>query len=166
MSRTSAAEVLTATISVTEELLDIQRMNHGLLDPVKVVEYARNPRTTLHFRFEWDDTEAAELYRIEQARKIIRMELVVVSEGDEGVMRIIPYTGAEDGKVVRAFVSLKRDRRAEDARGYRTLISVLSDDELKWQMLEAARAEMLVFRRKYESLKALAGVFSEMDKLL
>ena len=139
--------------TITDELLLIKEQNNGFVDPVAVVEYARNPKTVLHNRFEWDNTEAAERYRIWQARMIIRMELVVVpiNEGK--------------GKIVRSFISLVADRRTEQDKGYRFMVDVLSDADLRDQMLDAAHRDMGIFRRKYNQLNELSKVFSAMEEV-
>jgi len=139
--------------TITDELLTIKDQNNGFVDPFAVVEYARDPLTALHSRFEWDDTEAAERYRIWQARMIIRMELVV-----------IPVEGTK-GKTVRSFISLVSDRRVEQDKGYRFMVDVLSNADLRDQLLDEARQDMLIFRRKYNQLSELAKVFSAMDEV-
>jgi len=136
--------------TITDELILIKDQNNGFIDPAVVVEFARDKMTALHGRFEWDDTEAAERYRIWQARMIIRLELVIIPGGKD--------------KPVRSFISLVTDRRAEQDKGYRFMMDVLSDDTLRGQMLEEARRDMLIFRRKYSQLTELVKVFDEMDK--
>ena len=39
--------------------------------PREILEKGRDPKTELHKCFEWDDTVAAEKYRIQQARQIV-----------------------------------------------------------------------------------------------
>ena len=141
-------------MTITDELMFIKDQNNGFIDPVVVVEFARNENTALHNRFEWDDTEAAEKYRVWQARMIIRMELVV-----------IPETGKKD-KYVRSFVSLVSDRKAEQDKGYRFMVDVLSDTDLRGRLLEEARKDMLIFRRKYSQLTELAKVFAAIDEVM
>ena len=54
---------------IMDELELIQAMDPaGLLDPRRVVDYARDPDTALHSKFEWDDSLAAEQRRLRQAR--------------------------------------------------------------------------------------------------
>ena len=141
-------------MTITDELMFIKDQNNGFIDPVVVVDFARNENTALHNRFEWDDTEAAEKYRVWQARMIIRMELVV-----------LPETGKKD-KLVRSFVSLVSDRKAEQDKGYRFMVDVLSDTDLRGRLLEEARKDMLIFRRKYSQLTELAKVFVAMDEIM
>ena len=55
---------------ITEELKKIASANDGKLYPRAVVDAARPAGSPLHGSFEWDDSVAAESYRIEQARKL------------------------------------------------------------------------------------------------
>ena len=138
--------------SIREELDEIMKVNGGFLDPAKVVEYAEDPDTSLHTKFIWDDTAAAQQYRLWQARQVIRLEFQVVA-GNNGVRR-----------EVRAFVSLVDDRRGDEDRGYRGIIEVLSDGDLRVKLLNEAKSEMNIFRRKYGLLSELAKVFAAMDE--
>ena len=67
-----------ATKTVSEELDLISRKNGGVVLPEAVVEFAKDPETALHSRFDWDDSEAAAKWRLVQARQVIRLELTVV----------------------------------------------------------------------------------------
>ena len=50
--------------------------------PSSILEYARNENSELHKCFEWDDTVAAEKYRLQQARNIV-CNLVYQEENKE-----------------------------------------------------------------------------------
>ena len=39
--------------------IKINKKNHGLLKPEKVLEFAKNEKTALHSRFEWDNKKAS-----------------------------------------------------------------------------------------------------------
>lgn len=49
------------------------RDEHGTLTPALVVDLARDPEHPLHSRFEWDDSRAAEKWRLEQAGQLLRV---------------------------------------------------------------------------------------------
>jgi hypothetical protein len=132
------------------ELNQIMTKNGGMLRPEDVVDFARNPATALHAAFTWDDTEAAKAYRLYQARQIIRVSVVLLPMEPQ-----VKY---------RAFVSLKDDRYHD--RGYRSLVTVLADGDLRQAMLAEAVVDMKTFIQKYKSLKELAGVFAEMEKVI
>lgn len=130
---------------VIEELERIAKQNDGILQPEIVVEEARRPSSPLHSKFTWDDTEAAHQYRLEQARRLIRV-----------VVQMIPNTADSHERV---WVSLKKDRENEGG-GYRTLVSVLSDKDLREQLLAQAFEDMEYFQEKYNHLQELSEVFS------
>lgn len=133
--------------AVRRELGRIAKANGGVLWPKKVVEAARPESSVLHSRFEWNNGKAAERYRIWQARQLIAITVNVIGEG---------------GESEQIWVSLKPDR--EESGGYRSLISVLSDTDLRGQLLEDARRDMEIFEEKYKHLQELALVFEAIAK--
>jgi hypothetical protein len=131
---------------IISELQRIANENSGLLLAEDVVESARDKRSVLHNSFTWDDSEAANQYRLEQARKLIRT-----------TVRWIEIDG--DKRPVRVFVSLTPDRD-EESGGYRDVVVVLSDKNMRRQMLEDALNELQLFEKKYAHLKELTHVFT------
>ncbi len=130
------------------ELAALQK-KHRLISPTSIVEFARDKKTALHARFTWDDTAAAEQYRLWQARQVLRVA-VFVPEGST--------------TPIRAFVSLRDDRGIEDG-GYRSVVDVLSDKELRAKMLAEALDELQGFEQRYRLLSELAPVFAAAAKL-
>lgn len=61
----------------------------GPLTPSRVVRTAKNPASTLHPLFEWDDARAGHQYRLAQARSLISTRVITV-----------PQTG----RVIRAYL--------------------------------------------------------------
>lgn len=130
-----------------EELERIRVKNNGRLEPEDVVSIARDEKNPLHPAFEWDDATAAEAYRVDQARYVIRsIEVVVEPERSK--------------KPVRAFVSVIRD---ED-RSYTSVSHAMSDPILRQQVLAAAMKEMEAWRTRYAELVELVDVFAIIDK--
>lgn len=130
---------------VIAELQRIAKGHGGVLSPEVVVESARSESSVLHKMFCWDDDEAARQYRIHQARQVIRTTI-----------RFVEING--DRRAVRVFVSLTPDRE-EDGGGYRDVIAVMQDKDMRRQMLEDALSELSTFEKKYAHLKELNGVF-------
>lgn len=133
------------------ELQHIAAVNDGVLQARAVVEFARNPETALHARFEWDDTKAGESYRLFQARNLIRVS--------------VQWLGIDTPKRIRAFVSLRDDRK-QDGGGYRTTVNVMTDTDRRAHLLAEALMELQGFRRKYAELSELAQVFGAIESLL
>lgn len=135
---------------IVSELRRIAEQNDGQLRPVDVVEAAKPLDSPLHSRFEWDDSEAAQRYRLWQARQLIAVTVEYIGSGKEAILS-------------RVFVSLTSDRR--DSTGYRTTVSVMSDNERREQLLADALKEMETFQKKYAEVQQLATVFAEMRKV-
>ena len=137
--------------TITEELLQIAEENNGFCSPAKVVEFARNKKTLLHSKFQWDNDKAAEQYRLWQARQIISLELTVVNRTEKST------------EPVRMFWSLDEDRETE--KGYRLITDILSSEELTDKLLHQALNELTIFSNKYHQLEALRTVFTAIDAL-
>lgn len=137
---------------IAAELQRIAIAHGGLLQPQTVVDEARDPKSPLHDSFQWDDGEAAHQWRLQQARQLIRVVVKYEPVGDKNMP-------------VRVFVSLTPDRK-EGGDGYRLATSVLSDADMRRQMLADARGEMLRFKSKYARLQELAEVFDAMDRVV
>lgn len=89
----------------------------GRLSPADVVETARDPSSPLHHCFDWDDTSAAESWRIEQARRLIRSVRVVVVHEDVQVRvpRYVRDTACEPER--QGYVTCEQlQREPENAR--------------------------------------------------
>jgi len=151
-------------LTVSEELEQIAIQNGGLVSPANVVEFARDEKTALHSRFEWSDTEAAQQYRLWQARHVISLELKVIDRPGPENPIVSTKIEIETPEKTRVYISLGSDRGADG--GYRRILDVLTSEELRAQMLVEAKRDMRLFRQKYSELKELADIFSEMGKLL
>lgn len=120
------------------------RDEHGMIVPELVVEAARDESSPLHSQFTWDDTEAAQAWRIHQARVLLRV-----------CVKLLPH----HSEPVRAFVHLSKEN------GYRETQTVLANADRRAHLLEDAMRDMRVFRDKYRHLQELAGVFAAMEQV-
>lgn len=122
------------------ELLALEA--NGLLNPRDVVEWARShPKSALHAKFNWDVEAAAMEYWLIQARKLIVSVTVVPVENTP----------------IQMYVSLKSDRNTEG--GYRQTVKVLSNADMREQLLQQAFADFEYWQQKYQTLAELAPVF-------
>ncbi len=131
---------------IKAELEQLER--NGIVKPADVVEFARNPETALHACFEWDDTEAAQQWRIEQARAVIRCYVVVED--------------SKPAEPVRAFVALRGDRK--EGGGYRKFADVMSNEQLHAALMRDALTDLKSAQRRFAKLTELTKVFREVDK--
>lgn len=151
-------ELVGTSPEVIEQMIALAQTNNGLLKAEDVLEAAKNEDSPVHNKFEWDDGEAAEKYRLIQARYMISVSI-----------RYIP----RDGKVVpmKVFVSLSSDRHSQKVDGgmprgigYRLFDDVMADPDLKNQMLMDSLQQMTYFQEKYKSLQELQEVFMAIEK--
>ena len=111
--------------------------------PEQILEKARNKNTELYKCFEWDDSKAAEKWRLHQARNIT-VQLVIAHEcNTETPIRIFSKT--------------------TEKSGYKETIKIVHNKDEYKQLLERAYAELKEFKRKYASLKELDYIISLID---
>jgi inactivated superfamily I helicase len=136
---------------VVAALEDIRKKNAGILRPADVVEAARPVKSVLHRHFEWDDSKAAEQYRLEQARDLIQV-CVTVIESPEDPDKLV---------AVRMYTSLPDFRKAERG-GYLRTEEVLEDAELREQAIKQAISEFQRWEEKYKNLEEFISVYDAM----
>lgn len=119
---------------IGDALEQICKANGGELTPVKVLDAARDPRHLLHRFFEWDDKVAAEAYRLDQARAVIRL----IRIEDEGT-----------GETPRAFLSVSTDQ----GKSYRRFSDVRNSDDLREAVLAQAQRDLEAFELRYRTMK-------------
>jgi hypothetical protein len=117
-------------------LSQIAAKNGGELRPHDVVDAAKAKNHPLHRYFEWDDKIAANAYRVDQARALIRIVRVEVDE---------------DKEPVRAFLSVKDD----GGQRYQPVEKVLTSASMQIALLKAAKKDLESFRHRYGLLRDL-----------
>ena len=125
---------------VCEDLADKHNLTAKAL-----LDASRPPDAPLHGAFEWDDGVAAEKYREDQARAIIRSLTVV-------------HASAEP---VRGFFIVKK---ADPT--YQPIHVILQRQDTTELLLQQALGEFMAVRRKYANLTQLAGVFTAIDQAI
>lgn len=111
----------------------------GDFTPVAVVDAARDPASPLNPHFEWDDSVAAEKFRLDQAREIVRCVRVADIEAN--------------GEPARAFVSI-----SDHGTSYRTIQEIKGNAALQTKMLEAAERDLEAFQARYRSLRDVCAI--------
>jgi len=124
------------------------------LTPEQLVEIARPTRSPIHKLFCWDNTKAANMYRVEQARYIIRhVEIEIVY--DKKPMR------------TRAYHAVVIDSEAPNEKHYTSIAAIQKSPELASQVIRQAGRELKGWRTRYKDYSSIfGGVFREADKVL
>ncbi len=129
---------------IGEELARLMAANDGNLKPEAVHEAAKNRRSPLHRHFEWDDAKAADAYRVDQARGIIRLiKAVEITDGGREL-----YAGP-------AFVSIYDGRR----RTYKAIGEVVTNTRLQLLVMQQAIRDLEAWEKRY-------GEFEEICQLV
>lgn len=117
--------------------------------PYDVLEYAKDHEDSeLHKCFEWNDSIAAEKWRVQQARWICNSLSVVVEQrnGTPETMRMIE--------------SDKTDQV------YRPVIFTVRNPEQYLRLLNQALGELRSFEKRYKHITELQNVIEEIEKVL
>lgn len=131
------------------ELEDIRRKEGGSLTQEAVVERARSANSVLHDHFTWDDSEAAEKWRLNEAGEIIRSIVIDVTRSN-----------VAEPKLIRAFVSVEQ----QGERAYHSTVHAMGDAELRRQILQKAWADLEAWRHRHAELVEFAKIFASIDE--
>lgn len=148
-------EVINADENLNEvavALERIERENGGVLEPRTVWMSARSESHPLHRKFTWNDTKAADKWRDEEARRLIRAVYRRVVCPDN-VIRVVP--------------KYQRDPRlpASDP-GYVRLDSLRSEKSIALAALLQDLERVASSLRRARSVAAGLGLDGELDGLL
>jgi len=142
------AEQFAAERAVLEKLA---KQNGGLLEVDHVLIEAQNPQSILHKHFQWDNDKAAEAYRKHQARQLIQKCVVTIDKAPD--------------VTIRAFVSLSTDQYSNG--GYRMTSTVLSDDNLKGQLLHDMQLAIVKWKKQVSLLdNETEAVLTRLDEIV
>ena len=131
------------------------RKKHGCIKPAYLVKASEPESAPLHDCFTWDNGEAAEQWRIEEARRIIRSVRVVVKPGP-----------LADQSVIRAFVHVEASEKESrfDGDGYIETLQAHKSPIYRDQVLAAAKRELIEWKRRYEDYREFfGGVFAAIE---
>lgn len=148
-----APEAIEETVLQQDVEARLRRLQdrHGRITPRSVVDDARNPESPLHGFFEWDDSKAAEAYRLDQARALIRGCPVVVTH---------------ETVTIRPQAYLRDPDRAANEQGYVSFARIMSSDERRHAAMQAEcdRVRSMVARAR--RIAMVCGLGEEFNAFL
>ena len=125
-------------------ILDELRVKEGCIKPESVVEIAKDPNHPMHKLFEWDDSVAGYQYRVYQARLIInRITVDLIDVSTDAYEMFVPVTATNSRK-----------------RGYYSVSEIMSDEEMRKQVLQQALSLARYWMDKYKQYSELKGIFN------
>lgn len=111
----------------------------------QILDKARDEKTELHKCFEWNDTEAAEKWRMHQARNVAcALVLKERHEEKKPPLRLVQQT---------------------EIGVYKPTVLIMQDKDEYAKLLARALAELNSFKAKYQTLVELDGVFDAIEQL-
>ena len=129
--------------AVGEALEAIRIGNGNKLTPADVVVHATSEDSPLHNAFTWDDSEAANLWRQEEARNLVRHVVVLQSE--------------EDAQPVKAFWSVTVKQDDERPETYYQSAAVIHKNPQEYNSaLKATLGDLTGAQNSLKQLKQLA----------
>lgn len=123
---------LTSRLQVVSNELMALYQARGQLIPSDVVDAARPDDSPLHRFFEWDDSVAAERYRVLQAGQLVRSVKVFIEGANNNSLE------------VRSWVAVNRD-----GSGYQPTEVVGADPEQRNRVLRRMNREINSLRTRY-----------------
>lgn len=141
----------------------------NILTPKNLVEEARPEDSPLHPEFDWDDSIAAEKWREEQARQVIKN--IILYQSDIQTEREVVLEEIRDENIVDSNNVLKSNDRAFVSTGERNhryvpIAVALTNEEWKANLLKAAKKDMQAFIMKYHRLAELKDIIDNMNNFL
>lgn len=128
--------------------------SRGRITPTDVVQEAASTSSPLHDYFEWDDSKAANRYRLFQAANLIRtIKVTIVSERPSGEVEDIQ---------VRGFMALRSAGDETAPAGYVPEHVVREDPEKRRIMLQQMKREMTALHRRYRHLDDYWSVMADL----
>ena len=115
------------------------------ITPEQVLEKARDEQSELHKCFEWNDSIAAEKYRLQQARQLIQFFVVVPKQDSKPPIRHFQITSQRNVYMPTTHFATQPDEYQK--------------------LLQRAYAELRSFQNRYKSLSELESVFEEIAKI-
>lgn len=124
---------------------------NGNIEPERVVESARDPGSPIHGDFTWDNKEAGQAYRLDEAKRLIRFVKVEFLVEDRTISSVLyvpdPNRAPKSRRYIDVTVAARRDDSAQ-----------------KILMAELDRISAAI-RRAYEIAEVL-GLTDQLDHLL
>lgn len=142
-----------ASAQTVGETLERIEARDGIITREAFLEESRPETSPTHGCFEWDDSVAAEKYRLNQSSAIIRDIKVTISGDNSEPVRTM------------AFLNIKPNPTAQTAE-YQSADIAISATDTRQIILQNALDELNRFRVKYRELVELSGVFDEIEKAM
>ena len=139
--------------TIGDTLTGIGEAHGGRIVPAVVVAESRPEEAPLHDGFTWDDAEAAESWREDEARRMIRSYVIVRDEG----------RGVEREELANVSVAGGFD---EDGAAYMPARVAMQDPTTRARILSLARAQLNGWVSRYAHLDEMGGLVRAVQQAI
>jgi hypothetical protein len=126
--------------AVAAELERVRAAEGGTVTPQAVVSAAADPASPMHPAFTWDDTEAARLRRLDEARRLIRAVVVEIPQREP----------------MPVYIHVKEVPRLNQPRGYLPTTYVVRHADLYREAVAELKAKVAALQRSVDQVESLA----------
>ena len=145
----------TCAADVAHKQIEVIRKKTGKVLPEDVVRVAKSKCNPLHSEFEWDDATAALAHRVERARLMLRSFMVVrddlKTDRPQRIYEVVREPQEKPGRIKHV---------------YRTVEDIMTDKDLRAELLGRALGELISLRNRYRDLQELAIVMRAIDEVV
>lgn len=130
--------------------------HRGKLTPQLVLDDASRKSSPIHHLFTWDDSEAAQQYRLLQAAEIIRRVKVKV------------HVSASQTRMVRAYVNIENpadDGLIDRKRVYVPVVEALRKAQTRDQVINALHREAMEWKHRAEAYEVFAEICKAIKRI-
>lgn len=139
---------------VAGEYIEEIKEKRGGITPQLLVEEAKKKRSPIHNCFEWDNSMAAEQFRIVQAREILRFLVVVIESETENDEEIY----------VRGFIA-PLEKEEDSQTSYLTISEVMADEDLDKAYKQQILGELKAIKHKSKSYDEFSRVNRAIEEI-
>lgn len=132
---------------VGEHIEMLRKKFKGELTPEDILNDARHNNSPLHSFFEWDDSAAAEQFRLQQARGLIRAVVAVYVSDERPAVRQKAYVHVPE----------------RGAPHYRETTHAMSHKNTRKLVLDRAWNELKAWKARYKDLEEFSALIKIID---
>jgi hypothetical protein len=132
-----------------DEILRIK--NEAGLTANAILGAAKKKNNVLHDLFDWDNTEAAEKWRLHQARMLINEVKIIINT-----------------KEYYAFENLSisvEESETDNNREYVSHDEIITNEDLRKQIIQKALESLIYWRNKYSHYSEFKSIITEIDRV-
>ena len=130
----------------------------GNISLERLVEQAKPKDAPLHKEFTWNDSKAAEKWRLNEARYLVKA-IEIVHENT-------PPTRAWEAVTVAVEQETPTEAKPQVQRVFRSISEIMSDPVQRDELLVQALRDAAAWRKRYAALQELAKVHAAIDEAI